>query len=94
MTSAECHVTRTVSTQATEQSTTARSSMAVVIIPVAGDKNPPRLTSDFYNADIVTSDGAAFSLDPELSLVAEDPDPFPVNKEFTFELIGKKILRK
>ena len=87
-------MTTTVSTQATEQSTTARSSLAIVIIPVAGDKNPPKLTSDFYNADIVTSDGAAFSLDPELSLVAEDPDPFPVNKEFTFELIGKKILRK
>ena len=62
----------------------------VVNIPVAGDENSPKLTSDFYSADIVISDGGAYSLDPELSLVAEDPDPFPVNKEFTIELIGKK----
>ena len=80
----------TTTTQATEVTTLARSSLVVVNIPVAGDENPPKLTSDFYSADIVISDGGAFSLDPELSLVAEDPDPFPVNKEFTFELIGKK----
>ena len=70
--------------------TLARSSLVVVNIPVAGDENPPKLTSDFYSADIVISDGGAFSLDPELSIVAQDPDPFPVNKEFSFELIGKK----
>ena len=64
----------------------------MVNIPVAGDENPPKLTSDFYTADIVISDGGAYSLDPELSLVAQDPDPFPVNKEFSFELIGQQQL--
>ena len=80
----------TISTQATEVTSLARSSLVVVNIPVAGDENSPQLTSDFYIADIVTSEGGAYSLDPELSLVAEDPDPFPVNKEFSFELIGDK----
>ena len=82
----------TIINQATEQTSLARSSLAVVNIPVAGDEIPPQLTSDFYSADIVISDGGAYSLDPELSLVAEDPDPFPVNKEFSFELIGQQQL--
>ena len=43
-------MTSTVSTQATEQSTTARSSLAVVIIPVAGDKNPPVFDQTFYTS--------------------------------------------
>ena len=43
-------MTTTVSTQATEQSTTARSSLAIVIIPVAGDKNPPVFDQTFYTS--------------------------------------------
>ena len=43
-------MTTTVSTQATEQTTTARSSLAVVIIPVAGDKNPPVFDQTFYTS--------------------------------------------